>query len=217
MKEEYFTKENIEKKSLEIKNSAIKYSKDISFSINNKNTVLLVTDMQDFFLDHKSHAFIPSASAIISRINSLIYICEENNIPIILSQHINNNENAGMMGVKWRDIIHKNNPLCRISDKIKCSYPIKITKPQYDAFYKTNLENYLQKHNKDQLIICGVMTNLCCETTARSAFVRNFEVFMPIDTTAAYNLNFHLATIQNLAYGFCQPTLSSEIINAIKK
>ena len=217
MKEQYFTKDNIFKRSLEIKKTALKYSRDNDLSLKNENLVLIVTDMQDFFLKPESHAFIPSADAIINNINLLIKTCEKFDIPVIFTQHINNKENAGMMDVRWSDLITEDNPLSRISDEIICTNPIIFKKTQYDAFYKTGLENYLRKHNKTQIIICGVMTNLCCETTARSAFVRGFEILMPIDTTAAYNFDFHLGTIQNLSYGFCQPVLLNEIIRAIKK
>ncbi len=217
MKEQYFTKDNISMKSLDIKNNVLKYSRKNELSLKTENLALLVTDMQDFFLKPESHAFIPSANAIINNINLLIKTCEDFDVPIILTQHINNKENAGMMDVRWSDLITEDNPLSRISDKIICDVPIIFKKTQYDAFYKTGLENYLRKHNKTQIIICGVMTNLCCETTARSAFVQGFEILMPIDTTAAYNFDFHLGTIQNLSYGFCQPVLSNEIIKAISK
>lgn len=217
MKEQYFTKDNISNKSLEIKNAVLKYSRNNVLLLNKEKTVLIVTDMQNFFLNSKSHAFIPSAESIIDNINNLINSCEKFNIPVILTQHINNKENAGMMDIRWSDLITEDNSLCEISERIICKNPLLVKKTQYDAFYKTNLENLLRKHNKTQIIICGVMTNLCCETTARSAFVRGFEVFVPIDTTAAYNLDFHLSTIKNLSYGFCQPILSNEIINEISK
>ncbi|MCD4774011.1 MAG: isochorismatase family protein [Bacteroidales bacterium] len=217
MKEQYFTKDNISMKSLDIKNNVLKYSRKNELSLKSEKLVLLVTDMQEFFLKPESHAFILSADAIINNINLLIKTCEKLDVSVILTQHINNKENAGMMDVRWSDLITEENPLSRISDKIICTDPIVFKKTQYDAFYKTGLENFLRKHNKTQIIICGVMTNLCCETTARSAFVRGFEIFMPIDTTAAYNFDFHLGTIQNLSYGFCQPVLSDEIIEQLKK
>nr|CAD1836222.1 unnamed protein product [Ananas comosus var. bracteatus] len=47
-----------------------------------------------------------------------------------------------------------------------------------------------------------VMTNLCCETTAREAFVRGFRVFFSADATATANRELHEATLKNMAYGF---------------
>ncbi|MES0360330.1 MAG: isochorismatase family protein, partial [Anaerolineales bacterium] len=61
----------------------------------------------------------------------------------------------------------------------------------------------------------GVMTHLCCETTARSAFVRGFEVFFVIDGTATYNEDYHMATLLNLAHGFTTPVLTKEVLKFI--
>jgi isochorismate hydrolase len=60
------------------------------------------------------------------------------------------------------------------------------------------------------------MTHLCCETTARSAFVRGFEVFFTIDGTATYNQGFHLGTLVNLSHGFATPVLASEILSTLE-
>jgi len=48
--------------------------------------------------------------------------------------------------------------------------------------------------------------------TARSAFMRGFEVFFTIDGTATYNEGFHQATLLNLAHGFAKPVLVSELL-----
>ena len=65
------------------------------------------------------------------------------------------------------------------------------------------------------MVVSGVMTHLCCETTARSAFVRGFEVFFLIDGTATYNKEHHLATLLNLSHGFANLVLSGEIFVAL--
>ena len=53
-----------------------------------------------------------------------------------------------------------------------------------------------------EVIVTGVMTNLCCETTARDAFIRGFRVFFSTDATATINAELHEATLKNMAYGF---------------
>ena len=91
-----------------------------------------------------------------------------------------------------------------------------IQKSQYDAFYQTDLEKLLREKDVSQVIICGVMTHLCCETTARSAFMRGFEVFFPVDGTATYNLEFHRASLMNLAHGFAKIVLMKELSAIIR-
>ena len=56
------------------------------------------------------------------------------------------------------------------------------------------------------------MTNLCCESTARDAFFRDFRVFFPLDATGAVNEEFHLSTLINLAYGFAYVTETNDLL-----
>ncbi len=48
------------------------------------------------------------------------------------------------------------------------------------------------------VVISGVLTNLCCETTARSAFVKDFNVFFLSDGNATASEEMHKATLLNL-------------------
>ncbi|MCD4747093.1 MAG: isochorismatase family protein [Bacteroidales bacterium] len=216
MKEEYYTNSNIIERASEILKKVQKYSKPHQISIKKNKVGLLVTDMQNFFLDKTSHAFIPSSIAIIENIRKLQKTCQYYNIPVIFTQHINSDENAGMMNNWWRDIIRDNSTYSKINKKILIKDSIIIKKSQYDSFYKTNLQNILIKAGISQLIVTGVMTNLCCETTVRSAFIRGFEPFLPIDTSATYTFDYHLSTIYNLSFGFTTPLLSGELIKAIE-
>jgi isochorismate hydrolase len=77
-----------------------------------------------------------------------------------------------------------------------------VEKHTYSAFYDTDLESFLKGMGKTEVIVAGVMTNLCCETTAREAFVRGFRVFFSADATATSSEDLHSATLKNLAYGF---------------
>ena len=91
-----------------------------------------------------------------------------------------------------------------------------IKKTQYDGFYQTPLEDILREKGISQLVITGVMSHLCCETTARTAFVRGFTVFFPIDGTATYNEDFHWATFLNLSHGFVIPLLIEDLQNHLE-
>lgn len=75
-------------------------------------------------------------------------------------------------------------------------------KNTYSAFYNTDLESFLKKHGKTEVIVTGVMTNSCCETSAREAFIRGFRVFFSTDATATSSEDLHVSTLKNLAYGF---------------
>ena len=179
-----------------------------------QRSALLILDIQGFFLNKKSHAFIPSAQAIIKPIKSLANLFINNNLPIIITKHINTKANAKQMDFWWRDILTEDSEFSQLITEFKISQAELIVKSQYDAFYNSNLNEILQKYKIEHVIITGVMTHLCCETTARSAFIRGYNVFFPIDGTATYNEEFHLATLTNLAHGFANITLMKNLIHA---
>ncbi len=131
---------------------------------------------------------------------------------MIFTRHINNLKNVGNMKKWWKDLIKGNSRYSKIHKAIDTSQGIIIKKSRYDAFYKTELEKILKTKRVKQVVITGVMTNLCCETTARSAFMRGFDVFFVIDGTATYNYKFHLSTILNLSHGFAVPVLGENLI-----
>lgn len=61
-----------------------------------------------------------------------------------------------------------------------------VTKHRYSGFHNTDLETILRSNGIRSVIVTGVVTNVCVETTAREAFVRDFYVVAPYDGSAAY-------------------------------
>jgi isochorismate hydrolase len=212
IKETYFSHEMIDGKADEMiqRVRCASRVKDSHFRL--ENSALLVLDMQSYFLDASSHAFVPSAMAIVPGIRSLIKTYHVNNRPVILTRHINSRSDTGMMARWWSELITEDHPLSMIHPDIIDSQAIIIEKCFYDAFHQTHLEDLLRAKKIDRIVICGVMTHLCCDTTARSAFMRDFEVFFAVNGTATYNEQFHRATLLNLAHGFATLVTVKQII-----
>jgi isochorismate hydrolase len=217
LKELYFTSDNIDVVSKRIYMNALRYSEDRPLVFKKDKAGLLIVDMQDYFLSPDSHAFIPSSPTVMDRIIEFKEICQNHGIPVFFTRHINTQNNAKMLGKWWKDLITTTQPFSEICSELDTSGCEVITKTQYNAFFKTSLESSLKKLKIETLIVTGVMTNLCCETTVRSAFVRGFQPLLPIDLTAAYTEFLHMSSVVNLSYGFTVPTLSGQIIEKIVK
>jgi nicotinamidase-related amidase len=63
-----------------------------------------------------------------------------------------------------------------------------VAKPRYSAFYGTDLEAILRSKGIDTLIVSGTVTSVCCDSTARDAFSRDYKVIFLSDGTAARDL-----------------------------
>lgn len=183
---------------------------------NPMSAALLILDMQLYFLDASSHAFIPSAEATLPGLLELVEAFNDLGSPVFLTRHLNSPENAGMLELWWRDLIREDNPLSRIIPELAGKKANIIVKSQYDAFHETPLKAALLNMGVTQLVICGVMTHLCCETTARSAFVNGFEVFFPVDGNSTYNEKFHRAALAALAHGFAHLVTVDDIIRRMR-
>jgi len=216
-KERYFAPESIEVKAREMLGAIETLRKKHPLKPLPERVALLVLDMQKYFIDESSHAFVPSAPAIIPGISRLIDVCTQKGVPIVFTRHLNTDDNGGMMSVWWRELIRSGNPVSQITADLDFSRGTVIEKGQYDAFHKTKLEGMLRRRGVEQVIISGVMTHLCCEATARSAFVHGFEAFFTIDGTATYNEQFHRATLLNAAHGFAVPVLVDEVISVMEE
>ena len=215
-KERYFSPDTIHTKAEDFLDSVeLPRQRHADVVFRPGKAALLVLDMQEFFLNEESHAFIPSAPAIIPGLDKLISAFETVKRPIVATRHLNTPENAGMMSKWWRDLINSQTAHSQYIKTIK-SNTIQIKKTQYDAFYLTELEDTLRKFDVAQVIICGVMTHLCCETTARSAFMRGFEVFFTVDGTATYNEDLHRASLLTLSHGFAVPVLIEELLRTME-
>ena len=91
-----------------------------------------------------------------------------------------------------------------------------IDKNRYSAFFGTELDERLRSRGIEELIITGVMTNCCCETTARDGFVRDYRIFFVSDATATADEELHLASLKNLAYGFAHVVSTEELCGHIE-
>lgn len=180
------------------------------FKFNIKKAALLVIDLQDYFTDPRSHAYIAVSKVLIPKINKLIQKFHRAKRPVIFTRHIDVDP-ANVMSRWWNDNINEANPLSRLNKKLLTKLGRIIVKHQYDAFYKTGLEKILKAEGTEQVVITGVVSHLCCETTARSAFMRDFEVFFAEDATASYFKKHHNATIYNLSHGFAEIMKCSQL------
>ena len=211
MKEQYFSPETINDLSRQWLKVHSRPEKTESQLFDIKRAALLILDMQEYFLNPDSHAYIPSAKAIVPGLNQVAAFFRSMKRPVIATKHINTVEDAGMMGSWWSELITDNHSLSDIHPDLGIIRGEILSKSQYDAFYQSELTAVLNTSRIDQLVIGGVMTHLCCETTARAAFVRGFEVFFLVDGTATYNREYHQASLQNLAHGFAVLTTIEDL------
>ncbi|MGB6657938.1 MAG: isochorismatase family cysteine hydrolase [Xanthobacteraceae bacterium] len=87
-----------------------------------------------------------------------------------------------------------------------------VTKHRYGAFEGTDLDLILRSCGIRSVVMTGVATNVCVETTSRQAFMRDYYVVMAADCCATYSQAAHDATLDNIDRFFGQVVSSDEIM-----
>lgn len=91
-----------------------------------------------------------------------------------------------------------------------------IDKTRYSAFYDTDLEQQLRDLKTEALIVCGVTTNVCVESTVRDAFFRDIRVIVPSDATAAVTPELHEGALEDFRYSFGPVVTVAELEEAMQ-
>jgi ureidoacrylate peracid hydrolase len=89
-----------------------------------------------------------------------------------------------------------------------------VIKHRYSAFINTDLNTVLKARAIQSVLVCGVATNVCVETTARDAYMYDYYVTMIDDCSAAYETKLHLGTLDNMRRHFGLVASSDEIIDS---
>lgn len=177
-------------------------------------SVLLVVDMQRFFLDPASPTYTAGGPAVMPRVRLLIDAFRGAGRPVIFTRHVHHPDglDGGIMDWWWEGKCLEGSPESEIVPELAPLPGEKVVlKHRYSAFFDTDLETVLRCLRARDLVVCGVMTNLCCESTARDAYYRDYRVFFPADASGSVTEDLQRAALAGLAFGFACVNLSADI------
>jgi isochorismate hydrolase len=218
MKDSYASKENIRAKGREWLTELREFgTRREDFPIDASKSALLIIDMQNFFLSENLHGFIPSSKAVLHNVEMLLKAFRDGKHLVVFTRHaLEEGEDPGIMGRWWADVIREgasDSNIVSLLEPLDSEHVLRKTR--YSAFRGTTLEELLKDRGVKSLVITGVMTHLCCESTARDAFIRDFEVFFVVDATATNYEELHLSSLRTLSDGFAIPVTTDEVLDGM--
>jgi ureidoacrylate peracid hydrolase len=149
--------------------------------------------MQNCFVEG-SPVSAPGGRALLDRINELTAACRDAGVLVVHARHVlrPDGSNAGLLveiPPVAAGMINKGSLTAEFhSDLIINDADVVLEKPRFGCFHGTDLELLLRANGIDTVIISGISTNVCCETTAREAAVRDFRVIFLSDGTATFGI-----------------------------
>ena len=87
-----------------------------------------------------------------------------------------------------------------------------LTKTSMDTFTSTGLADELRQRDIQTLIVTGVLTDACVESSARHAAERGFQVFVVDDACAAWEERFHAASLASLRRYFARVESTERVV-----
>jgi nicotinamidase-related amidase len=184
------------------------------FDLDWDHSALLVIDMQRVFLEGSSK--VQDAQALAGRVADLADAFRARGRPVLYTQHMHKEDGSDGTNLMWwwGGLIIEGTPESEISPLVAPADgdPV-VRKRTYDAFTGTDLQERLAAIGVKDLVITGVMTNICCETTAREAFCRDFRVKFVADGTSTAADSMQLATLVNVAYAFGEICLTQDLLD----
>jgi ureidoacrylate peracid hydrolase len=174
---------------------------------------LLVIDMQNGFLHPdgsipRNDKPMLEVERVVAETVDLVAAARDAGLPVIYTAHVFRPDYVDVPSrLRARDMFNQEDETlvkgswdAAIADELKPldSEPV-VEKNRYDAFLYTDLELILRTLGIGRLLVCGVATNVCVESTVRSAEQRDFGVTVASDCTSG-PAEYHDAALAAMAY-----------------
>ena len=194
-----------------------------------KKTALIVVDVQNDFC-HSEGAFgkrgrdLSHVHASVDRLCVFMERCRELNLPIIFVRTIHS---AWTDSASWKGRMEgagNEMLICRSDSWGAELYKVKreeadflVTKHRFSGFVGTDLDLVLRTQNVQTLLMTGVATNVCVETTARDGFNRDYRVVLVEDCCGAFTTAEHASAVRNIAGYFGAVTDSATMVSLLRE
>jgi ureidoacrylate peracid hydrolase len=189
---------------------------------------LVVVDMQNGFC-HPEGSFaklgldVSGLTAAIDGCVRLVDAAHEHGVPVMFTRYVYRSDyrDGGVLIQELmpalRDVrsLEANTWDAELVDELKPKADdFVLDKNRYSAFYGTGLEPILTSLRVDALVVCGVTTNMCVETTARDAMQRDYRTFVVGDATGELDPQRHEMALATLGFGFGRIVSVEDVLRA---
>ncbi len=200
-------------------------------SLDPRRTTLLVVDMQNYFMADGFLGCCPQARDIVPNVNRLAASLRDAGGTVVWIQMEASEESK----TAWANFHETYRPESRerrfdtLSEGADgyALWPELEVKPEdeifikrrYSAFVaaKGSLVDLLKTHDTETVLICGVATNVCCESTGRNCMMEGFRTIMVSDGNASFSDAMHNASLEGFMVFFGDVQSTDEVVGMIGK
>jgi len=198
-------------------------------SLDPADTALVVVDMQNFYMKEGALSYCSHAQAIVPNVNRLVDAVRRFGCPVVWLRNVTTAKSTKSWSRHYDRMTQaridiRKRELAKDGEGFKFWHEMdvretdrKVEKTRYSAFIPgaSNLENIMGEYSADTLIVCGVATDVCVESTARDAMMMNYRTIIVEDACAANTIKAHEASLNSLYLYFGDVQTTNHIINVM--
>ncbi len=190
---------------------------DGAITLDPARTAVLVIDMINEFCKPGGKMVLPGYEALMPAQTALITRARALDVPVIFVQDSHRkNMRRDREWVKRTPHGVENTWATEVIDDLTPQPDdIRIIKHRYSAFYQTDLDLVLKDMLVDQVIIFGVVTNICVRSTVHDAFFLGYDVVVPADACAATGPREQVSSLYDIATHFGAVSQAAAVIAAM--
>lgn len=197
-----------------------------------QSTALVVVDLQNaFMMDGVAHSLIEQARGIVPNVNRLAAALREAGGTVVWIQTAATDESFKSWSIYYDKLATPERARKRAealkpgslgyqlwADLDVRPGDLTIDKTRFSAFIQgsSTIEATLRGRGIDTVLITGTATNVCCESSARDAAMRNFQTVMVADALAAKTDEEHNASLSGFYLNFGDVMLTDEVIGYLR-
>ncbi len=189
------------------------------------HTALLVIDVQNDFcakggyVDAVMGRDVSGSVAVAEAIGSLVEVARRAGVYIVWVKAVYDPKYQSAPMLAKRDEMGLDHAVCCAEDGWGADWFMiapgagepELKKHRYSAFVGTPLEGLLRRRGIRSLVVTGVATNICIDSTLRDGFLRDYYIAVPGDCVGSANQELHEATLKNVAFLFGDLTTGAEL------
>ncbi|RZI86537.1 MAG: isochorismatase family protein [Rubrivivax sp.] len=190
----------------------------VNWRIDASRAVLLIHDMQDYFVNFFDRA-APPVPQLLQRIADLRQACREAGVPVVYTAQPGEQALAdrALLQDWWGPgITAQPSQSGVVAPLLPADAEQVLAKWRYSAFAKSELQSQMRDQRRDQLIVCGVYAHIGVMTTCVDAFMRDIQPFLVADAVADFSRDEHLMALSWVAGRCGVVTGTAEVCQALK-
>ncbi len=189
--------------------------------IHSQHSALVIVDLQNDFCHPEGdsvrrHGVPVGMEATAHAIQCLAEACRKAAIPVlwVVTEH-----GPWTDSLAWRSRSKGKAPNCHAGTWGAELYAVTpapedrfVTKHRYSAFYQTSLELILRAQGVQTLLVGGVLTQVCVETTVRDGFMRDFDMVTVPELCASTDPDAHAMSLRNMGRYFGRVRVLADVL-----